>query len=209
MKGYITIEAPATGEIIEKRSRFIGEVRPLSTEQQAADFLDEKRSEHYNARHHCSAWILHHGGIERYSDDGEPQGTAGMPMLELLRHSGVQDVGVVVTRYFGGTLLGTGGLVRAYTAAAKTALEAAKLVEICACMEFQLPVPYNLYDNIQRLLDECSVQVDGAEFSELVNVQGKIRLGDYENLIKRITELTSGTVSPHSARECLDRLGIK
>ena len=124
---YKTTEKEAQDEFVEQRSRFIGYVRPVKTEEEALAFIEEKKKQHWDARHNVYAYVLREGGIQRYSDDGEPHGTAGVPTLDVLLKSGVTDVCVVVTRYFGGILLGAGGLVRAYTKSAKLALEAAQL----------------------------------------------------------------------------------
>ena len=127
---YKTIAAPAEAEIVEKKSRFIGQIAPVSTEEEALAFIAEVKATHRMARHNVYAYVLR-GGRVRYTDDGEPAKTAGMPTLEAIQHAGLEDVAVVVTRYFGGILLGTGGLVRAYTYATKAAIEAADIVTVC------------------------------------------------------------------------------
>ncbi len=126
MADYKTVRAAASGELTEKRSRFIGYCKPVSTEEEATAFIASIRSRHWDARHNVYAYSLREGNLRRYSDDGEPSGTAGMPVLDVLQKSGVTDVCVVVTRYFGGVLLGTGGLVRAYSQAARLGLNAAQ-----------------------------------------------------------------------------------
>ncbi len=128
MADYKTVRAAASGELTEKRSRFIGYCKPVSTEEEATAFIASIRSRHWDARHNVYAYSLREGNLRRYSDDGEPSGTAGMPVLDVLQKSGVTDVCVVVTRYFGGVLLGTGGLVRAYSQAARLGLNAAQVV---------------------------------------------------------------------------------
>ena len=121
-KDYKTVQKSSNDEFVEKRSRFIGYCTPVKSEQEAVDFINAKRSEHWNATHNVYAYSLREGNIKRYSDDGEPSGTAGMPVLEVITNNDVFDVCIVVTRYFGGVLLGTGGLVRAYSKGAKLAL---------------------------------------------------------------------------------------
>lgn len=120
---YVTIKEYATDEIVEKRSRFIGYITPVTTEQEAIEFINKIKQKHYDARHNVFAYVLREPAVSRYSDDGEPQGTAGQPILKILQGEGLVDCAVVVTRYFGGTLLGTGGLVRAYTDATLAALK--------------------------------------------------------------------------------------
>ena len=124
---YIPTEA-AEAELVEKRSRFIGQVRPVETEEEARAFVEQVKKKHYDARHNCWCYRLRDGGVERYSDDGEPQGTAGQPMLNVFQREEVTNVVCVVTRYFGGVLLGAGGLTRAYTKGAKDALDRKSVV---------------------------------------------------------------------------------
>ena len=145
MAAYKTIAAPAEAEIVEKKSRFIGQIAPVSTEEEALAFIAEVKAAHRMARHNVYAYVLR-GGRVRYTDDGEPAKTAGMPTLEAIQHAGLEDVAVVVTRYFGGILLGTGGLVRAYTDATKAAIEAADIVTVSVCVDIVLEVPYGLYE---------------------------------------------------------------
>ncbi|MBQ1830507.1 MAG: YigZ family protein, partial [Ruminococcus sp.] len=127
-KDYKTVAREASDEFVEKRSRFIGYVKPVKTEEEAVAFINQKRSEHWDARHNVYAYSLREGNIKRYSDDGEPSGTAGMPVLDVIVKNEIYDVCVVVTRYFGGVLLGTGGLVRAYSQGSKIALESGGIV---------------------------------------------------------------------------------
>ena len=133
MAVYKTVELESSDEFIEQRSKFIGYVKPVQTEQQALDFINEKRQKHWDATHNVYAYVLREGNIQRYSDDGEPHGTAGVPTLDVIIKSGVTDVVVVVTRYFGGILLGAGGLVRAYTKGAKIALDAGNIITMESC----------------------------------------------------------------------------
>lgn len=198
---YFTVEAPARDEFVEKRSRFMGEIRPVTVEAEAAAFIAELKSKYWDASHNCSAYILRTGGIQRYSDDGEPQGTAGMPILEVVRREGLVDCAVVVTRYFGGTLLGAGGLVRAYTHAAKLAVDAAARAEICRCAEFSLAVAYPLYDRVNLTLQEAGAQVLASDFAEGVTVRALLRAKELENLSGRLTELSGGLVAPFDVEE--------
>lgn len=199
---YITVEAPACGEFVEKRSRFIGEIRPVSSEEEAAAFLAEKRAAHRDAGHNCFAYILRAGGAMRYGDDGEPQGTAGVPILEVLRREGIVDAAIVVTRYFGGTLLGANGLVRAYTRAAKLAVDAAARVEISRCADFSVRVAYPLYDRLALLLSDAGAAVLDTAFAADVTVRARLPAGGLDAFSRRLTELSGGCAAPFDLEEC-------
>ena len=146
MEDYRTIQGESLAEIEEKRSRFIARAAFADSEEKALAVLAAVRAEHRTARHNVYAYMLREGSRTRYSDDGEPAKTAGLPVLEAIRHAGVTDCIVVVTRYFGGTLLGTGGLVRAYTESASQALAAAKIVTVRSCVRGSVTVDYSLYE---------------------------------------------------------------
>jgi uncharacterized YigZ family protein len=150
LNDYKTVSKQATAEITEKKSRFIANVCPISAEQQGLDFLQSVRSKYYDARHNVFAYVLRQNNIQRYSDDGEPSGTAGMPTLDVIRKEGLTDLLVVVTRYFGGILLGTGGLVRAYTKAAKEGIEAAGIITRRFCRQYSIQVDYTLLGKVQH-----------------------------------------------------------
>lgn len=199
--GYYTIKQAAQAEFVERRSRFLSEIRPVGSEEEFAAFLAEKRSRHWDASHNCSAFLLRGGNVQRYSDDGEPQGTAGMPILEVLRRETLEDCAIIVTRYFGGTLLGAGGLVRAYTHSAKLAVDAATRVEICRCLNFSLPVPYPLYERVNLLLSEYRATVLDTDFGAEVVVQARLRTGDCTSFFSRLTELSSGAIQPREHGE--------
>lgn len=208
MDSYTTIEGLAVAEFVEKRSRFIGEIRPVSTDEEAAAFLAEKRTAHYNASHHCHAYILRNG-TQRYGDDGEPQGTAGVPILEVLRREQIQDAMVVVTRYFGGILLGTGGLARAYTHAAKIALDAAARAVICRCTGFSLTVSYPLYQQVSLLLTDCGARLLDSDFGQEVTLRALLPTVDYDGFAARLTQLSSGQVVPYGLEERFDRAALR
>lgn len=157
---YRTVAGESTGEIEEKRSRFIATVRHIGTQDEAAAFYEEIRKKYWDARHNCTACILGRKGEYRHSsDDGEPSGTAGRPMLEVLDGAGLTDVAVVVTRYFGGTLLGTGGLVRAYGGAVKAGLEQAEIIEKRLCTCLKITTDYNGVGKLQYLFGQRKLQV--------------------------------------------------
>lgn len=188
---YTTIEGRAVAEIVEKKSRFIGHIAHVETEEEALAFLEEIRSEHRMARHNVYAYVLRSGRI-RYSDDGEPQKTAGMPTLEAVQHAGLVDVAVVVTRYFGGILLGTGGLVRAYTQATQAAVAAADVRVVSRCVDIVGEVPYSLYEQVLRMADACGAKLRDADFAAEVMITLRMLDGTQGSLLEKLTELTRG-----------------
>ena len=192
MADYKTVAGEATGTIYEKKSEFIGYIAHAKTEAQAQEFLAKIRKKHYDARHHCFAYIIKDEGIVRQSDDGEPSKTAGMPILEVLRHSGVEDAIIVVTRYFGGTLLGTGGLVRAYTEGAKAALEAAEILTYKLCVDLNISVDYSLYDRITTLCQNRNGKIIDTQFTDCVNITIRMLSGEQDGLINDLVVLTKG-----------------
>ncbi len=189
MAAYRTIAAPATAEIVEKKSRFIGQIAPVATEEEALAFINGVKAEHRMARHNVYAYVLR-GGRIRYTDDGEPAKTAGMPTLEAIQHAGLEDVAVVITRYFGGVLLGTGGLVRAYTDATKAAIEAADVVTVSVCVDIILEVPYALYEPVCRLADACKAKLQESDFAENVLLTFRMLDGTQALFLEKLTELT-------------------
>ena len=150
MNGYLVPVGPGEAEFTEKRSRFLGHVLPVSSEEEARAHIERVRKQHYDARHNCWCFRLKDSGAERYSDDGEPQGTAGQPMLNVFQREGVWNVCCVVTRYFGGILLGAGGLVRAYTQSAKDALDAAGIAQVRRWTAMEVPCPYARFEEVRR-----------------------------------------------------------
>lgn len=191
MAYYKTIEGRAIDEIVEKKSRFIGHIAHVETEEEALAFLDEIRTQHRMARHNVYAYVLRNGRI-RYSDDGEPQKTAGMPTLEAIQHAGLVDVAVVVTRYFGGILLGTGGLVRAYTQATQAAIEVAEVVVVSRCVDIMFEVPYGLYEQVIRIAEASEAKVRETDFAAEVMITLRMLDGTQDPLITKLTELTRG-----------------
>lgn len=191
VSSYTTIEGRAIDEIVEKKSRFIGHIAHVETEEEALAFLDEIRTGHRMARHNVYAYVLRNGRI-RYSDDGEPQKTAGMPTLEAIQHAGLVDVAVVVTRYFGGILLGTGGLVRAYTQATQAAIAAADVRIVSRCVDIMFEVPYSLYEQVTRLADACQAKIREADFAAEVMITLRMLDGTQQPLIDKLVELTRG-----------------
>ena len=196
MQSYLTVAEEAQDEFIEKRSRFIGTIRPVTTAEQALELINSLKSTHWKANHNCYAYILREGNIQRYSDDGEPQGTAGVPMLEVLKREEITDVVVVVTRYFGGTLLGAGGLVRAYSHAAKVALDATKIVRMCQCVEFALEIFYPQYESVGRMLEPYPMQLLDTGFADTVTLFVRIREDAYPKFVAQLTEFSAGKLEP-------------
>lgn len=194
-KDYKTVLENASDEFVEKRSRFIGYCKPVKTEQEAIDFINEKRSEHWNATHNVYAYSLREGNIKRYSDDGEPSGTAGMPVLDVIVKNEIFDVVVVVTRYFGGVLLGTGGLVRAYSHGSKIAVEAAKPVIMQNCLVCEARCAYNQYSKVSSLIIGVGAAVDDTVYESDVLVKFHIKPDLLGTLNKKLADATSGEVT--------------
>lgn len=188
---YKTIAARAEAEIVEKKSRFIGHIAPVATEEEALAFIAEVKAAHRMASHNVYAYVLR-GGRVRYTDDGEPAKTAGMPTLEAIQHAGLEDVAVVVTRYFGGILLGTGGLVRAYTDATKAAIEAADVVTVSVCVDIILEVPYSLYEQLCRIAEAAGAKLAESDFAENVLLTFRMLDGTQAPFLEKLTELTRG-----------------
>ena len=192
LKEYAAVLEAGTGEIVEKKSRFIGYVRPVSTEEEALDFVNEIKKKHYDARHNCYAYTVGvNQPLVRFSDDGEPGGTAGKPILEVITGQGLYDVCIVVTRYFGGTLLGTGGLVRAYTQASQAALAAAGVVQKRLVVPFSITTNYTDLGKIQYILGNEGIAVLDSVYGEDVVLKTEIFVDDVGRLEKALTEATA------------------
>ncbi|WP_294522321.1 YigZ family protein [uncultured Pseudoflavonifractor sp.] len=192
MTEYYIPTASAEAELVEKRSRFIGQVKPVETEEEARAFVEQVKKKHYDARHNCWCYRLRDGGVERYSDDGEPQGTAGQPMLNVFQREEVTNVVCVVTRYFGGVLLGAGGLVRAYTQSAKDALDAAGISVVRRWVEAAVPCPYSFFDRVKLEVEGHGGVLGETEYAADVTVHALLPEGQVEAFSARMTELTAG-----------------
>ena len=193
MQEYRTVLGPATEEIVEKRSRFIGLLQPVVTAEQANERLQAVRAQHYDARHTVFAYRLHNGQV-RCSDDGEPQGSAGGPVLHVLEKENLEDCLISVTRYFGGILLGTGGLARAYSQAASLAVRTAKIVVMQPCVSAQLICSYQQYGRIQSLVAEEGGAVTDTVFEADVTLSFFLLQEREARFRKALTDLTGGTV---------------
>ncbi len=191
-KYYITLGKSGEARFEEKKSVFIGYARPVKTEEEANAFIKEIKSKHSDATHNVYGYVMRGGILCRYSDDGEPSGTAGKPVLDVIKKSGVDDTAVVVTRYFGGTLLGTGGLVHAYSLAAKLAIEQAGVVQYEDYTELSIAASYSDYQKIAFEFTKYSVIVDSTDFGSDVCVRFAVKTEEAERLARKISELTSG-----------------
>ena len=193
---YKTIEGESTGELVEKKSRFIAYAAPVASEEEAYAFVERIKKKHYDARHNCFAFSV---GVEmpllRFSDDGEPQGTAGKPILEVICGEDVRNICIVVTRYFGGTLLGTGGLVRAYTDAAKIGLENNRIIVRQQVQEAEFICDYTDFGKLQYLLASMKIPIIDTDYGSRVAVKLQIPEDMVRELEKQITETTSARVS--------------
>ncbi len=204
-KGYKTVLEPAQAEFVEKKSRFIGHIAPVSSEEEALAFIQEKKSKYWDATHNVYAYILREGGVKRFSDDGEPQGTAGIPSLDVLQKAGITDVVTVVTRYFGGTLLGAGGLVRAYSHGVKVALDAAHIMNMRVCCQVELETDYSLYGKITYILPKYPLVVEDTQFGVAVKIILTIAADWYDRFKRELDDLTNATVFPYITVEELFR----
>ena len=202
---YTTIDGESLFEFEEKRSVFIGYAKNVETETQAKEFVAKIKAKHHDARHNCSAFLLRDGYM-RYSDDGEPQGTAGIPILEVIKKSGLVDVAIVVTRYFGGVLLGAGGLVRAYSAAASGAIKEAKIAEYIKCVSFFVKVEYSQYDKLLRLMQGCNARVTDTFYNDKIRVNGVIADENFSDFEKKIIESFAGKVKTSFESELIEKI---
>ena len=209
MTEYLVPAGFGRGEYTEKRSRFIGQLWPVETEAEALEKLASVRKEYHDARHTCFAYIVRDGGAVRYGDDGEPQGTAGQPILAVLSGAELTNVCCTVTRYFGGVLLGTGGLVRAYTAAAKAALSDAGISRMALWRCERLHCPYPMYERIRQLLEEREAVTEATEFGADVALEILIRGDRAADFDDALREISAGAVVPEPVGERFCGVRIK
>lgn len=190
---YRVICESGSGEYEEKKSRFLADIAPVSSAEEAVAFLNSVRKRYYDARHHCFAYVIgRNKEITRCSDDGEPGGTAGKPILEVLLGADVTNVAAVVTRYFGGTLLGTGGLVRAYTQAAKAGLEDARIAQMRYGTELTVRIDYGDVGRVQYLLETKRIMVQDSRYTDKVEYDLRVPDEQCDEIKKAITETTAG-----------------
>lgn len=191
---YNTIAKRCEARFIEKKSEFIGYLCPVQTEEQATAFIEEIRAMHRKATHNCYAYILRENNTARHSDDGEPGGTAGLPIYEVLRKEGLTDVCCVVTRYFGGIMLGAGGLVRAYTRGAKDAVESAQIKRMAAAVRLEITVDYGLYGRLAQIFADMDARVEKEDFADNVRITLCIREESALQLSDKLTDSCNGSI---------------
>lgn len=192
MKEYKTVEFENSDDFVEKKSRFIGYVKPVKTPDEALEFINKIKSNHWDATHNVYAYVLKENNIQRYSDDGEPSGTAGVPVLDVILKNGLVDVCVVVTRYFGGILLGAGGLVRAYSHGSKIALESGNIITMAPCKILSVKVDYSFYERMNILLSEFNANIEETLFEESVKITFSLKKDKVTLLSEKLTEQSNG-----------------
>ena len=200
----VPFEETVESEFVEKRSRFISHLWRVETEEEARAHIEAMKKKYYDARHNCWCYLLKEGNVVRYSDDGEPQGTAGMPVLEAIRKSGVDDTCVVVTRYFGGILLGAGGLVRAYSHSAVLAINEAEIVVYEPYNEYSLSCGYSEYQTYSNVLSFEKAIIDSTDFTSEGLVRFAVKKTQAEQVLKRISEVGYGRDIPKLCGERFD-----
>ncbi|MDY2873071.1 MAG: YigZ family protein [Eubacteriales bacterium] len=194
---YKTLMKRGSDEFIINKSRFIGYGAPAETEEEALAFLAEIRKKHADATHNCYAYIIGRNmGVMRYSDDGEPGGTAGMPIIEVMKNRGVVNACVVVTRYFGGVLLGAGGLVRAYTQGAVTAIDASGVGVMHLTARYMMDVSYAMLSRVEYFLKSAPVIVEDKDFSDVITLTLLVKCADEDKLLSDLTQLSEGRLEP-------------
>lgn len=198
-----TVYKGASAEIVEKKSRFIGETYPVTSEEEALEYLEKVKKQFWDARHHCWAYVIgEQQPLERFSDDGEPSGTAGKPILEVIRGRRLTNTLVVVTRYFGGTLLGTGGLVRAYTKASQEALEVSTIITRISGVKLKITTDYTGIGKIQYILGQRKIPILASEYTEKVETEVLVSDEEVKMIIAEITEGTNGQAEIEKVMKC-------
>ena len=200
---YKTVYQGASAEIVEKKSRFIADVFPVSSAEEATEYLEKVKKQYWDARHHCWAYVIGVENVqERCSDDGEPSGTAGKPILEVIRGQGLHNVLIVVTRYFGGTLLGTGGLVRAYTAASRGGLSHSKIITRIYGFKLKISTDYTGLGKIQYLLAQKNIPLLDTAYTDSVDITALVSQEEEKHITKEIIEGTNGKSQIQKEGEC-------
>lgn len=209
MKEYFIPTGASETEFVEKRSRFIGHVQPVETEEEARAFIESMKKRYYDARHNCWCYRIKESGAVRYSDDGEPQGTAGQPMLGVFEKEGITNVVCVVTRYFGGILLGAGGLVRAYTKSAKDALDAAGVSVVRRWVKLLVPCSYKGYEWIRKETEQFGAVITDTEYGADILLTVLVPEADVERYSAMLIDLTAGEVETIVDGEALQPVQIR
>ncbi len=192
MEEYRTVEFEADDYFIEKKSKFIGYVKPVKTSDEAVEFINKIKAKHWDATHNVYAYVLKENHIQRYSDDGEPGGTAGIPVLDVLLKEDLVDVCVVATRYFGGTLLGAGGLVRAYSHTSKIAVQAGHIITMAECSIMSVKVDYAFYERMNILLNDFKANILDTQFADNVEIKFSVKEDRQDALSEKLTDLSNG-----------------
>lgn len=203
VESYRTVYKGGTGEVIEKKSRFIADIKLIETEEEALAFIEERRKKYWDARHHCYAYII--GDMEqtvRASDDGEPSGTAGRPILNVLQGEGLKNIVAVVTRYFGGTLLGTGGLVRAYSQATQEGLKESILIDKKLGSILRIETDYVGLGKIQYLMGQRGIPLLTSEYTEVVALEAMVPVAEENRFTAELIDATNGTVKIEKTDTC-------
>ncbi len=198
---YKTINGSADAAFVEKKSEFIGYISHVKTNEQAVEFINSIKAMHRKATHNVYAYVLRDNNITRYSDDGEPQGTAGVPVLDAILKNNLTDVCVVVTRYFGGILLGGGGLVRAYSHSCKIAIDSADVINMCNCFEFKIITDYNHYGKINYIIPDYEIKILSTDFTDNVEIKLLVKSEFADKLYKEIINITSSKVEIEKSEE--------
>jgi len=198
---YKTVLTAAREEMTERKSRFISTVVPVHTEAEALEALNAVKSEFRDATHNVYAYVVQENNICRYSDDGEPSGTAGVPVLDIINKEELTDILVVVTRYFGGTLLGTGGLVRAYGKSAKLGIEKAKITEKIYCHELKIETSYDMLGKVRYLIENGNYILGDISYTDAVSITAYIKYDLLQRFLKELEEATNASVEPEIVGE--------
>lgn len=206
MDSYKTLEKSSSDEFVVKKSRFIGYAAPVATNDEAVAFINSIKAKHRDATHNVYAYRLRGGQIQRYSDDGEPQGTAGLPVLDVLLKEDVTDCAVVATRYFGGILLGASGLVRAYTHTAKIGIESAKIITMAPCKIARLVCDYTFYGKLQTIIAAFGVSVEGTDFADNVCLSLKIPFDVFEKFDAEVFDKSFGKLRAEVTEEKFSKI---
>lgn len=192
---YVTIKGSTESSFIERKSEFIGYIKHVETSEQAIEFINKIKAMHRKATHNVYAYVLRDNNISRYSDDGEPQGTAGVPVLDVILKQNLTDVCVVVTRYFGGVLLGGGGLVRAYSHSSKIAIEASEKMIMCQCAEITAVCDYSIYGKITNILPDFEVKIVDTIFEDNVTIKMFVRSKSISDLKNKLIDIANGQIT--------------
>ena len=202
MESYLTVLGENTSEYVEKRSRFIATLRHCETEQEATDFINEMRSKYWDARHNVFAYSVADGSLCRFSDDGEPHGTAGKPMLDVILGSQIKNIAVVVTRYFGGVLLGTGGLVRAYSKSVQDVLQKSEVFVMLPCTACEIECNYSDHAKLLNLMENFEANITNTDFTDKIKIEFSLKSERVEDFSKKLCEAFSATLK-------LEEIGTK